>query len=362
MNLSHLWPENYNSSREGFINAAHVSKEITAKGADGGALTIDLAACISDSDQHRIVITSGLHGVEGFIGAAIQHHVLRIMAEEGLPENVGVVLIHAVNPWGYSHLRRVDEHNVDLNRNFIDYDRIDFDSLISNSEAYEALNPIINAQTIPSFSDDIRYGLNAAQLIAKNRGIETLAGPIAEGQYRFPKGLFYGGQSASESRVQLETWVSDYSHAIPNITLLDIHSGLGPSGYATLIANTNQVPLDQSADWLQPHFGMPVVPHRSDNNAYNANGSFSQWCDQSLSNQRFTFLCVEIGTVNPLKVLNSLRRENQAHHWANSNSSIYDETKLNLLTTFNPDSKRWRERAIGQGIEAYRKSLLFNRG
>jgi hypothetical protein len=34
---------------------------------------------------------------------------------------VNVVALHALNPWGFSHLSRTDEANIDLNRNFDDY-------------------------------------------------------------------------------------------------------------------------------------------------------------------------------------------------------------------------------------------------
>ena len=32
-------------------------------------------------------------------------------------------MLHALNPYGFSHLRRVNEDNADLNRNFVDFSR-----------------------------------------------------------------------------------------------------------------------------------------------------------------------------------------------------------------------------------------------
>ena len=37
------------------------------------------------------------------------------------PADVRVVMIHALNPYGMAWVRRVNEDNVDLNRNFIDW-------------------------------------------------------------------------------------------------------------------------------------------------------------------------------------------------------------------------------------------------
>src|SRR3546814_7279239 len=36
---------------------------------------------------------------------------------------MNVVALHALNPWGFSHRSRTDEANIDLNRNFTDYDQ-----------------------------------------------------------------------------------------------------------------------------------------------------------------------------------------------------------------------------------------------
>ncbi|MFX7984992.1 DUF2817 domain-containing protein, partial [Acinetobacter baumannii] len=34
---------------------------------------------------------------------------------------LALLLVHAVNPYGFAHLRRVNEDNVDLNRNSVDF-------------------------------------------------------------------------------------------------------------------------------------------------------------------------------------------------------------------------------------------------
>lgn len=356
------WPSDYFSSRQDFIASAQscgaqlTSKSIKALGPKAEPLTLDLAACVSATDKHRIVITSGVHGAEGFIGAATQLQVLRLIADEGLPKDTGVVLIHAVNPWGYAHLRRVNEDNVDVNRNFIDFDQY---SMV-HPASYAELNPIINPEIPPSFSGDVRYWLSAGKLIVKHRGIEPLAGPIATGQYQYPKGLFFGGQHACESRTHLEQWVQEYTADIPLVTVLDVHSGLGEFGQATLISNTNCAAINESVEWLQKHYEMPIVLDNAPDNAYNASGSFSQWCQTCLAEQHFTFLCVEIGTVNPLKVFSALRRENQAYHWAKPNSIVYEKTKQSLLKVFSPDSEHWREKAVEQGVSVFKKSLKPN--
>jgi hypothetical protein len=70
-----------------------------------------------------LVLTSATHGIEGYCGSGAQVGLLH--DEEFLravrAARVAVLFVHAVNPHGFSCGRRVNEDNVDLNRNFRDF-------------------------------------------------------------------------------------------------------------------------------------------------------------------------------------------------------------------------------------------------
>jgi len=353
------WPEHYFASRAKFIEqanrcgAAMESHNINALGPEGQSLSVDVASFISASDKHRIILASGVHGVEGFIGAAVQVQALQHLLRFNIPEHTGVILIHAANPWGFAHSRRVNEHNVDVNRNFIDFSS----SQLPNPSGYTSLDPIINPRTTPSLLSETIYWLKASKLIAQHRGIKKLAGSIAAGQCNFPKGLFYSGTQTSVSCQLLQSIVQKYADEIECVTILDVHSGLGPTGKATLIANTNRIEKDRRQIDLQTLFGQPVIMDDDTANAYNANGSWSQWCQHTLSNKRFLYLCVEIGTVNPIKLFSALRRENQAHHWSNKMTRSNVQAKEALLKVFSPESLHWRKRSVTQGLRPFKISL-----
>ena len=73
-------------------------------------------AVLPGSGPGLVVHSSGVHGVEGYAGSAIQIALLRKLAGAGASNSSGgaptVVLVHAVNPFGMAHYRRFNEHNV----------------------------------------------------------------------------------------------------------------------------------------------------------------------------------------------------------------------------------------------------------
>jgi len=353
------WPENYFVSRDQFLALARScgaqtqSYNIEPMGPEGEPLTVDVASFTTPQDEHRIVLTSGVHGVEGFIGASVQIQALRQIAQTGIPNRIGITMIHAVNPWGFAHLRRVDENNIDINRNFINFET----TQPTSPSKYAVLDPVINPQTTPSSAGEFKYWLSTGILIAKNHGIKKLAGPIAEGQCDFPKGLFFTGLQISASRALLEDLIVEIAANVPRISILDIHSGLGPAGRATLIGNSNLVSAEKSQQRLQAHYRQPVVMDNASDNAYNAQGCWSQWCQHALRDKHYLYLCVEIGTVNPLKLFSAIRRENQAHHWSPVNSKTYKQTKQALRNVFAPAKPSWRQAATAQGLQALERTI-----
>ncbi len=356
---NNTWPEDYFASRATFVakaqacGACTVSHSVSALGPAGEALSVDVASMISDQDKHRIILISGLHGVEGFIGGCLQVQALQSLANKGIPDRTGVIMIHAANPWGFAHLRRVDENNVDVNRNFIDFEK----SKPLSHTNYSTLNSIINPRSPPTVLSEITYYLNAGKLITKNLGIKKLVEPIAQGQYDYPQGLFYGGTCVSPTRSLLEALIRQYVKDTPQVTLLDVHSGLGASATTTLISNCNLTTEPCDLSWLRNHYQQQVISDQADDNPYNAQGPLSGWCKQILNNKRYLYLCVEIGTVNPLTLFSALRRENQAHHWAKPTSGAYKKTKHKLGEVFSPNSTRWRNDAIAQALQVFDKTL-----
>jgi hypothetical protein len=91
----------------------------------------------ADADK-LLIVSSACHGVEGYCGSGVQ--VFALHDAEWRPrratQGVAVLYIHALNPYGFSHIRRTTHENVDLNRNFHD-----FSQPLPVNEAYRELHP-----------------------------------------------------------------------------------------------------------------------------------------------------------------------------------------------------------------------------
>ncbi|MEP6558186.1 MAG: DUF2817 domain-containing protein, partial [Burkholderiales bacterium] len=84
----------------------------TAHTPDGGTLSTDVAVLGAPDADNALLIVSGTHGPEGFVGSAAQIGLLNRLALEGIPPNLRIVLVHAINPWGFANISRTTENNV----------------------------------------------------------------------------------------------------------------------------------------------------------------------------------------------------------------------------------------------------------
>jgi hypothetical protein len=66
---------------------------------------------------------SSTHGVEGYCGSGFRWTGWQRLGAAGLPSDTAVVMVHAINPYGFAWTRRVTEEGNDLNRNYVDHSR-----------------------------------------------------------------------------------------------------------------------------------------------------------------------------------------------------------------------------------------------
>ena len=271
-------------------------------------LTIDVAVLPAEEAGagKLIVISSGVHGVEGPFGSAVQLAWLEQVRSAARPSGVGFVLIHAVNPFGFAHHRRWNEDNVDLNRNFFD----DATEYRGAPRGYVDLHALLNPPSPPSRWEPFR--LKAIWHILR-LGLPAIKEAVATGQYEYPQGIFFGGRGPSASanllREHFTSWVGDATE----ILHLDFHTGLGRFAEYRLLLESDR--YSERTAWFKTAFGQHAVePMTSGGTAYQARGTLGGWATRQMADRDYHFATVEFGTYGTIRILAALRAENRAFH------------------------------------------------
>lgn len=323
----------------------------TAKGPKNELLYTDVALIGSKDAKHIIVLISGTHGVEGFAGSGIQNGLLQEGIASKLTPDTSILMIHALNPYGFAHLRRFDEDNVDPNRNFIDHSKSH-----PRNKGYESLSDSISPKSISIFSNIksffklLCYGL-------KN-GLTELKFAMSGGQYTDPKGLFYGGQSETWSNKTMEYISRKYLSQAKRVIVLDIHTGLGHYGeYEIILNEKNETPAYKRA---KKWWGEKVKTTSSGESAsVHLPASFKLALPRMLPNAEVTAVSLEFGTISSMRVFLALRSENWLYHHGGREHPKVEKIKSKLLRAFYPSDLKWKFKVWIQGREIVEQVLIY---
>ena len=220
----------YPSARATFLLAAaaaggvaHTYLHPEAHGPDGGSLTIDVATFGPDDATRALLVLSGTHGAEGYAGSAAQVDLIRTGALGRLATDTRVVLVHAINPYGFAHATRTTENNVDLNRNFVD-----FSNPLPSNPAYRELHAFLCPEEwTPRSQAETERSIDA--WIASN-GKAAWLESIMKGQYDDATGLNYGGRAEEWSNRTLRSIIERHLGSVRKLAFIDWHTGLGKRG------------------------------------------------------------------------------------------------------------------------------------
>jgi hypothetical protein len=326
----------------------HTAYPINQVSPTGEQLTIDVACSNTLTSNRTVVISSGLHGVEGFLGSAIQLGCLDRLRHVSSLSGIKLVFIHALNPYGFAWLRRWNEDSIDLNRNFL----LSGEVFEGSPRDYPQFNSFLNPTSPPSRFE--AYTLKALWLIFRY-GMTSLRNTLPVGQYDFPKGLFFGGHASSKTQEILSQYLPAWIGNSSDVIHIDFHTGLGRSGtYKLLLAPTT---TPESYARLSHRFGSLNLEYFSSAGmAYPIRGGLAAWSQALLPQCRYDLLTAEFGTYPSIQVLKALRAENRSYWWGEE-SQRYGWTTNQLLEMFAPKSQRWRQQCFAQGLSIFRQAL-----
>jgi len=347
--------ETYDDSRSEFILKADslrlaypdlIIDKIMVPSKVDTALYTDYLYLPSKNTDKLLILISGTHGTEAFVGAAMQNVFINKYLNKEFLEESAVLLIHGMNPYGFKYNRRVTENNVDLNRN----SDINRELFAIKNPGYKKTTNLINPEQ-PVDLGGISHRLFIFKAIAKiaREGMNTLRQAILQGQYEYPKGLYHGGMDFEPQISNFRSIFDTICKPYQMIFAIDLHTGYGERGKMHLFPN----PVEPKVQGIiESIFSGVQIDWGDKESFYTVTGSFVDFIGLIHPGKNYIPMVFEFGTLNSQKTFGSLKSlhytilENQGAQfgYASKKDSIWVKDRFRNM--FYPDSEAWRSRSV----------------
>lgn len=354
MTVSDFFSATYLEARAKFLTAceersisvqSHLNDR--AKGAEGEELYMDVARIGSKDAKNILIISSATHGGEGFCGSGLQVGMLRENFFSDLPTDTAVLIIHAINPHGFSHIRRVNEDNIDLNRNFRDYSKP-----LPDNPAYREVHDWI----VPADWNGPAYA-SADKAIAEyinTKGMPAYQAAVTGGQHIKKDGVFYGGTEPSWTNITLQEVIKEHAFETTNLATLDIHTGLGPYGYGELIYVGNEAGIPRAMEW---YGGEVTSPAAGTSSSAVVEGTIDGGICAMAPKATHTCVAIEYGTLPLTDILQAVRADNWLYIHGDIKSELGQKIKKDVRDAFYCDADDWKQMIWDRGTSVTLKAL-----
>ena len=349
----------YREARGKFIDAAQAagllveSKVHPLPGLEGEELAMDVVRDGHPNAPAVLLLTSGCHGVEGFCGSGAQVAALRDASwrARARERGVAVVYVHALNPFGFSYIRRTTHENIDLNRNFHD-----FRQPLPENPGYRALHPLLLPDQWPPSPDNE----TALAGFIGCEGEAALQAIVSRGQHEFPNGLFFGGQAASWSNLAVREVLRTHGRRCARLAWIDFHTGLGPTGVGERIfaGRDDPVAVARAKAWWESGGATPVtsIYDGSSTSAYLTGLMWSSAygeCPQA----EFTSIALEYGTVPMMETMQALRGAHWLANHPDAEAGQAAHISRRMRDAFYTDTPEWKQKVLAQARQAMRQAV-----
>ena len=353
--LSSAFSTSYQQARHTFLQTAQAaglavqSHYHPRPGRDGESLAMDVVRDGPPDARHLLIISSACHGVEGYCGSGVQIHALRDTAWRQAARDAGVAVlyIHALNPYGFSHVRRVTHENVDINRNFHDYSQP-----LPVNTAYAEVQPLL----LPDVWPPDAVNMAAVQAFIAERGMSAFQAAVSSGQHDFPDGLFFGGRGPTWSNLVLRQVLREHGNRCKHLAWIDLHTGLGPSGVGERIfaCADDKAALQRARTWWGP--GITSIYDGSSTSAY-LTGLMWISAYEECPQAHYTGIALEYGTQPMEKVMHALRGDHWLALHPEASEEVRRQIKQDLMDAFYVDTDAWREQIVVQAMQAMHQAV-----
>lgn len=292
-----------------------------------------------------LVLISGTHGVEGYAGSAIQRFLLPLFYEDvlHLPDDMAVVMIHSLNPWGMYWARRCDQDGIDLNRNFCDFSQLP----PLDADARQVVDALQLATTEAT--------VNALHRLNDSWGQERFDKAFSEGQYQIPWAPFYGGQQAAASQRVIDDVIQRWQLDACELLVIDLHTGLGPWGYGELISDH---PAGSTANQYARRIFSQAVAVTGEGQSFSVpKRGLLDYRWHPLMTGSGCFLTLEFGTFGTDKLFYTLLDEHRfwREHTPHTAPGRYAAQRQAMLQHFCPEDYLWQQGVLFRSWQVVRR-------
>jgi len=353
-----LYPISYAQARARFLAAAHAAGAALYTqvlpdrvGPANEELALD-AAYVGAADASRVlVMLAGTHGSEAYAASPLMAAFLQGQKQVDPAGDVGVLLVHAVNPYGFAHMLRTNENNVDLNRNFID-----FSGPVPGNPGYRAIHPLICS------GDHTEHGKAAARTALEDwtekNGKAAFFNAIFAGQYEVPEGLIYGGQERQWSNHALQNVVDRFLGHARRIGFIDWHTGLGDYGQSFFLCFNEP----GSPEWEHccAWWGREAIENKGGFSGAprpRYSGLVFQGMREFCAKAEFSGAVIEFGTTPPEATIAGLQLDNRLRFDTMLDREQRAVLHEQAMASFCPRDPRWRLDVMREGLRIARQAL-----
>lgn len=349
---------NYQAARRNFRAAAqsagHRLETIVHPllGPNSAELASDLVRIGPDDAAHLVVLTSGMHGPELYCGSGCQSALLGLDLLTDLPADTAVLLVHAINPWGSAHVRRVTENNVDPCRNFLD-----FAAPLPENQDYARLHPWLGLDGRAGPEGDTAR--TALATLRHELGAGQFDRAMLSGQHSHPDGFSYGGSAPEWSNRTITGVLAQHGGKARRVATIDFHSGVGPWGYGlAVVAHSDPAALARARRWYGEWVLTPNAPSPGDQAFYPVTGHSCDGYAAALPGVECTAMVLEFGSYPQDRFVRAMT----ADHWLQFRGAETDPAdgaaiKAELAELFNPDDAEWRAAVWDRSRQAIRQAF-----
>lgn len=348
-----VFPHSYASARKRFLTLAERTNDLNGKqltfqcpgiSQDKESLFTDTLWLGSTNASKVLVLFAGTHGVEGFVGSAIEldHLNLLLEGEIRIPEDTAILIVHALTPWGYSWLRRCDEDGVDLNRN-----AVDFSLPLPENPGYKALKNAL-------FSADDEQRNHAFAEFEHQHGRPALEVAISGGQYSDSTGPFYGGNKPAHGRIVTEEVIKIYDLHERDLAVIDLHSGLGPYGYGEIICDhsLDSAGISVAQSWYGDSVTLPALGTSSSVPKL----GLIDYIWHGIMNKRSCHVTLEFGTYSTDSLFEVILKDHQLWAQPNNMPARLEHGKL-MIQHFCPNDADWKASVLFRARQVIAQAL-----